>query len=384
LTNSEAVDRFTALYEDCYRRVYAYAVSRAGRQLADEVVSEVFLIAWRRLAEVPDDALPWLLAVARNVAIGQFRLAARQQSIAAELRAWTSADTAVTGDVADQVSERLGVLRALATLSEADREVLTLAVWHDLSSRAAAQVVGCSTATYFVRLHRAAQGWWQPGDGHVGSLGNSDETLAQFQALPSRQAKVRATMRRAALEQNGHVTGAALAEDMFGIGVQLLGDPVTPQVRAAVYRVIASLPGVRLTGITADPLGRPGYGVGFSLGGGQDEVIVVSPSTGALLSQEFVVTTAGRVRTKTDWSSCRERDGAFDLTTASPRERALIRKSMPSAALCARLARDGTRYVQYGVQYHGQVVSYDAYTQGWTNASPGLPRAQFGPADSKG
>lgn len=79
MTNSAAVDRFTALYEDCYRRVYAYAVSRAGRQLADEVVSEVFLIAWRRLADVPDDPLPWLLAVARNVAIGQFRLAARQQ-----------------------------------------------------------------------------------------------------------------------------------------------------------------------------------------------------------------------------------------------------------------------------------------------------------------
>jgi len=55
-----AIERFTALYNTHDRRVYAYAVSRAGRQLADEIVSEVFLIAWRRFANLPQPALPWL------------------------------------------------------------------------------------------------------------------------------------------------------------------------------------------------------------------------------------------------------------------------------------------------------------------------------------
>jgi RNA polymerase sigma-70 factor (ECF subfamily) len=32
---------------------------------------------------------------------------------------------------------------------------LTLVAWHNLTTRQAAQVVGCTTATYFVRLHRA-------------------------------------------------------------------------------------------------------------------------------------------------------------------------------------------------------------------------------------
>jgi RNA polymerase sigma-70 factor, ECF subfamily len=157
LTDTSAIDQFTALYDEHHRSVYAYAVSRAGRQLADEVVGEVFLVVWRRLADVPRPALPWLLAVTRNVAIGQFRAAVRQQSIAAELQAWASTGNPADGgqDVADVVSERLSALRALTSLTEADRELLTLVAWHGLSPRDAAQVVGCSTATFFVRLHRA-------------------------------------------------------------------------------------------------------------------------------------------------------------------------------------------------------------------------------------
>src|SRR5262249_55372607 len=58
-------------------------------------------------------------------------------------------------DVAEAVAERICVLTALATLPEADRELLTLVAWHGLKPNEAAQVVGCSTAAYFVRLHRA-------------------------------------------------------------------------------------------------------------------------------------------------------------------------------------------------------------------------------------
>ena len=155
LTDAEAVERFQALYAEHHRRVYAYAVSMAGRQLADEVVSEVFLVAWRRLADVPTPAVPWLLTVARHVISSQFRAAARQQSISAELRAWVTEAELAAPDVADEVSERIAVLAALAALPEADRELLTLVAWHGLKPSEAAQVVGCSTTTYFVRLHRA-------------------------------------------------------------------------------------------------------------------------------------------------------------------------------------------------------------------------------------
>ncbi len=114
MTDAAEIDRLTGLYDNYHRRVYAYAVSRAGRQLADEVVSEVFLVAWGKLGEVPDDPLPWLLVVARNVISSEFRASARHQSLAVELRSWTSGTAA---DIADQVSERHAVLRALAALS---------------------------------------------------------------------------------------------------------------------------------------------------------------------------------------------------------------------------------------------------------------------------
>ena len=155
MTDQAAIERFQALYAQHHARVYAYAVSRVGRQLADEVVSEVFLVAWRRLADVPAPALPWLLTVARNTACSQFRGSARQRSISAEMRAWVTEAELSEPVVADAVSERLSVLTALAALPEADRELLTLVAWHGLKPNEAARVVGCSTAAYFVRLHRA-------------------------------------------------------------------------------------------------------------------------------------------------------------------------------------------------------------------------------------
>lgn len=155
MTDPETIERFQALYIRHHGQVYAYAVSRAGHQLADEVVSEVFLIAWRRLAELPAPSLPWLLGVARNVIISQFRASARQQSLAAELRTWVREAEMSAADIAEEVSERICVLDALGRLPDADRELLTLVAWHGLTPREAAQVVGCSTATYFVRLHRA-------------------------------------------------------------------------------------------------------------------------------------------------------------------------------------------------------------------------------------
>jgi RNA polymerase sigma-70 factor (ECF subfamily) len=145
-------ERFTALYEEHFARVWAYAASRVGRQSAEEVVSETFALAWRKRRHVPASALPWLLAVARNVTRDYFRRAARGDDLAARL--WLACATAAP-DVAETVVEHSSVLRALASLSGVDREVLTLVAWHDLSAPDAARVMGCSRATFAVRLHRA-------------------------------------------------------------------------------------------------------------------------------------------------------------------------------------------------------------------------------------
>jgi RNA polymerase sigma-70 factor, ECF subfamily len=149
-------DQFAAVYQAHHRQVYAYAVTRAGRQLADDVVAETFLVAWRRLPALPKATpLPWLLAVARNVIGERYRAEERQQAVAAEMRAWITEEELSVADVADGVAERSGVLNALAQLSDDDRELLTLVAWQGLAPSQAARVLGCSTATYYVRLHRA-------------------------------------------------------------------------------------------------------------------------------------------------------------------------------------------------------------------------------------
>lgn len=145
-------ERFTAIYDSCRQRVWAYAVSRAGRQVADEVVSETFAVAWRRLADVPDPPLPWLLGVARNVLRADQRSRTRQESFEAELRSWTEPPDA---DVAERVADRLALLRAMVAVPEDDREILILIAWQGLTPRDAAKVVGCSAAALRVRLHRA-------------------------------------------------------------------------------------------------------------------------------------------------------------------------------------------------------------------------------------
>ncbi|MFC4586853.1 RNA polymerase sigma factor [Sphaerisporangium corydalis] len=163
--------RFTTTYDECRQRVWAYVVSRAGRQIADEVVSETFAIAWRRLDDMPEPALPWLLGVARNVLRDNIRAEIRRESLANEMRAW------VEEDHAERVAERMAVVKALASLSEDDREVLILVAWQGLAPRDAARVVGCSSAAFRVRLHRARkrleQAMGEPSATHVPSrVGN--------------------------------------------------------------------------------------------------------------------------------------------------------------------------------------------------------------------
>ncbi|MEV0583676.1 sigma-70 family RNA polymerase sigma factor [Nonomuraea sp. NPDC050310] len=144
--------RFTELYDRHYRGVLGYALLRAERQAAEDVAGETFLIAWRRLREVPDPALPWLLGVARNLLRKQRDSGLRGQALATRL-----ADLAPPpeDDVAERVAQREAALAALAELGDQDVEALVLASWYGLTPAEAARVAGCSAKAFAVRLHRA-------------------------------------------------------------------------------------------------------------------------------------------------------------------------------------------------------------------------------------
>ncbi|MFQ6148682.1 RNA polymerase sigma factor [Streptomyces seoulensis] len=146
--------RFTALYQEHHPAVDAYVRRRLdSRHGVDDVVAEVFLTAWRRLGDIPPRAvLPWLYATARRSLANARRAEQRRLNLSeAVLR---HSDHRVD-DPADGVAGNLAVAEAFSALSEQDREVLRLVLWEELPARQAAKVLGCTTAAFHVRLHRA-------------------------------------------------------------------------------------------------------------------------------------------------------------------------------------------------------------------------------------
>jgi RNA polymerase sigma-70 factor (ECF subfamily) len=117
--------------------------------MADDIVSDVFVVAFRRLDDIPAEPLPWLLATARRILANHRRAAGRYDAATSQL---TALNRTVWHDDALGGSE---LIAALAKLSDRDREVLLLVAWEDLDPESAAVVLGCSRATFAVRLHRA-------------------------------------------------------------------------------------------------------------------------------------------------------------------------------------------------------------------------------------
>lgn len=145
--------RLEALVREHRPAVVAYARRRVDPATADDIVAETFLACWRRLDDVPDDPLPWLLGVARRCLGNRRRADGRAAALAERAAAWGPPSGG--RDVAESVAERDHVLRAFAALSEQDREVLALTAWEGLDTARAAAALGCSRPALKVRLHRA-------------------------------------------------------------------------------------------------------------------------------------------------------------------------------------------------------------------------------------
>jgi RNA polymerase sigma factor (sigma-70 family) len=147
--------RFERCFDEHYVRIFAFAGRRvSGRESAEDVVADTFAIAWRRRDRIPEEALPWLYAIAANVIANQYRSSHRRHNLAERLA--REASVAAPGtDPADALGGRDELGAALGRLDEAEREVLRLVAWEGLSTGDGARVVGCSPGAFRVRLHRA-------------------------------------------------------------------------------------------------------------------------------------------------------------------------------------------------------------------------------------
>lgn len=233
-------------------------------------------------------------------------------------------------------------------------------------------------------------------------LGNEDLTVAQLRALPSSPAGLKQAIIQGLQSKPQHA-GSYPAGDHGIIDVceELIANlPVRPAVRAAAFRILATMPGIHLAGRVTDPLGRTGYGITLpypvTLGGSDPagnnttrgaQVRLVISASGTVLAYEYVAAAP-----------------TTSLSRVMPASGAI-----PGPATCpagTHLAKDGKECVvtrhypvtwisRSGKQTHGitdfdepvltlgapvlavpagTVVEYDAYLgSGLTNEAPARP-----------
>jgi RNA polymerase sigma-70 factor (ECF subfamily) len=140
--------RFEDLVATVRPGVERYLRRRVDPATAEDVLGDVLLVLWRRVDEIPaDEALPWCYGVARGCLANDRRRVRRRLALVARLGRERVPEPARDEDPA--------LADALAAMSPADREVLTLWAWEDLAPREIAVVLGTTPNAVSIRLHRA-------------------------------------------------------------------------------------------------------------------------------------------------------------------------------------------------------------------------------------
>ncbi|WP_336923132.1 RNA polymerase sigma factor [Aquipuribacter sp. SD81] len=168
-------EAFGVLFDRHREPVRAYCARRCGSlDAADDLVSVVFLEAWRRRADVElvhDSVLPWLYGVARRTVQRRTRTTLRHRRLLSRIATEQHGATGVPvtaeaaashADHADGVAARIDdeaelrrLRSALSRLGRRDQEVLLLCVWQQLDTAAAAVALAVPVGTVKSRLSRA-------------------------------------------------------------------------------------------------------------------------------------------------------------------------------------------------------------------------------------
>lgn len=120
------------------------------------MVADVFLVAWRRFHDVPahrDEAIPWLLGVARHALQNNQRGRRRHDALAVRLAMAPLLGAVQEAD--DLIARRVDLAAAWPRLSATHQEAIVLIAWDDLTAVQAAEVVGITAVAFRLRLSRA-------------------------------------------------------------------------------------------------------------------------------------------------------------------------------------------------------------------------------------
>ena len=153
-------ERFAVLVRRHAPAIQRYVTRRIGREAAEDVAAETFLIAFRQRGYYTDDGrdcLPWLYGIATRLAHRHWRGETRQLNLLAR----TGIDP-VTEPFTDRVDAEVSANAAKARLAAAvarlpagQRDALLLLVWADLSYDQIARATGVPMGTVQSRISRA-------------------------------------------------------------------------------------------------------------------------------------------------------------------------------------------------------------------------------------
>ncbi|MGH3375429.1 MAG: RNA polymerase sigma factor [Actinoallomurus sp.] len=153
-------DEFTALYDQHFRDIYRYIAGRLGRDVADDIAADTFLIALRRRHTFDAErgaVRPWLFGIATKLVAQHRRQETRRYRALGRVgreEVTDSHETRVVNWVtAEGLQPRLA--KAIAALSAAERDVLLLSALSELSHEEIAQALGIPYGTVGSRLSRA-------------------------------------------------------------------------------------------------------------------------------------------------------------------------------------------------------------------------------------
>ncbi|MFC6285998.1 RNA polymerase sigma factor [Nocardioides sp. GCM10027113] len=146
-------ERFERLAGEVMEPVRRFLVRRSDPDTAEDVLAETLLVCWRRLDDVPGEALPWAYGVARNCLANAERGERRRRRLAARI-ATVDPPREAAPPAADPDPD---LSAALARLRPQDAELLRLWAWEQLTPTEIAAVLDLTVNAANLRLHRARE-----------------------------------------------------------------------------------------------------------------------------------------------------------------------------------------------------------------------------------
>ena len=147
---------FLSWYDSYASDIYRYVVLRIStKEVAEDLVSEIFLSAWKHRARYNPDkasAKTWLFTIAKNALIDHYRKTKPQSELFENIKDGTDLmETTHWNLLSDEIQ------KALQLLTEEQREIVELRVWHGFSHAEIAQLISKDERAVRVMFHRSLQ-----------------------------------------------------------------------------------------------------------------------------------------------------------------------------------------------------------------------------------